>query len=107
MPELDEMEKCVRCLALELPGQVHDDVCRIWNALKEKLLAFPICLAEYSASQKAFHIETLGEAVNTNTEMLLGNAKTPERCSDFVPFYYGSRKECEDACETLEGKIRQ
>jgi len=32
-----EMEKCVKCLAIELPGPVHDDVQRIWNNLKKEI----------------------------------------------------------------------
>jgi hypothetical protein len=32
-----EMEKFVKCLALELPGPVHNDVQRIWDNLKKKI----------------------------------------------------------------------
>jgi hypothetical protein len=35
--EIAEMEKCVQCLALELPEAVHKDVRRIWNNLKEAI----------------------------------------------------------------------
>jgi hypothetical protein len=32
-----EMDKCIRCLALELPGPVWDDVNRIWQDLKTEI----------------------------------------------------------------------
>jgi hypothetical protein len=32
--EIEEMEKAIRCLALELPEVVHTDVMRLWNNLK-------------------------------------------------------------------------
>jgi hypothetical protein len=35
--EIEEMDKCVKCLALELPGPVHDDVLRIWTNLKDAI----------------------------------------------------------------------
>jgi hypothetical protein len=35
--KIAEMDKCVRCLALELPGPVWDDVHRIWLDLKEEI----------------------------------------------------------------------
>lgn len=35
--EIQEMEKCVTYLALELPEPVHKDIRRIWNNLKAKL----------------------------------------------------------------------
>jgi hypothetical protein len=37
MKELDEMQKAINCLALELPEPVYDDVSRRWKALREKI----------------------------------------------------------------------
>lgn len=36
--KIAEMQKSVTCLALELPEAVHDDVSRIWNALKAEII---------------------------------------------------------------------
>jgi hypothetical protein len=35
--EISQMDKCVKCLALELPEAVWEDVQRKWNNLKVKL----------------------------------------------------------------------
>lgn len=34
MKELDEMQKAINCLALELPEPVYNDVVRRWKALR-------------------------------------------------------------------------
>ena len=36
--EIAEMEKCIHCLAIEVPGTIHSDVRQIWNKLKSKLI---------------------------------------------------------------------
>ena len=35
--KIAEMDKSIKCLALELPGPVWDDVARRWNELKTEL----------------------------------------------------------------------
>lgn len=35
--EIKEMDKCIKCLALELPSTVHNDVVRIWSNLKDAI----------------------------------------------------------------------
>ena len=35
--QIEEMEKCVQCLALELPETVHKDVRKRWNNLKKEI----------------------------------------------------------------------
>jgi hypothetical protein len=38
--EIAEMDKSIRCLALELPKSVHDDVSKTWQALKSAIKTY-------------------------------------------------------------------
>jgi len=35
--EIAEMDKCIKCLALELPEAIHSEVVRIWSNLKDSI----------------------------------------------------------------------
>ena len=66
-----------------------------------------IWVAEYSPSQKAFHIELLNMAVRTNLEVILDNHRNDKQVApDFLIFACGTREHCQSSCDNLEKVVR-
>ncbi len=59
-------------------------------------LGADVYVAEYSASQGAYHVDPLNRSVQTNAHALAAG-----RALDYAPFHVGTEDECYAACRQM------